>query len=142
MWNIPNEEQLSQIPKLYETEHISLEDKIIYQHFFIFGCDWFICEYDGEDLFWGFCILNQDLFNSEWGYISLAEMQSLNIGGIETDTDLYWKQCPAIDVDKIRKGNNWEMPVKGKDHAKSEELPDAKRESSGYGECRQVSSMS
>ena len=26
-------------------------------HFFIGGCDWYITEHDGDDLFWGYAIL-------------------------------------------------------------------------------------
>ena len=60
MWNTPTEDRLSRIPRLYETEHIPLQDKLIYLHFFIGSCDWYIAEFDGEDLFWGFAILNDD----------------------------------------------------------------------------------
>jgi len=44
MWNTPTEDQLSKIPRLYETEHIPAEEKLIYLHFFIGDCDWFIAE--------------------------------------------------------------------------------------------------
>jgi len=52
MWNEPTKEQLAKIPGLYETEEVPLEEKLVFLHFFIGGSDWFICEYDGEDLFW------------------------------------------------------------------------------------------
>jgi hypothetical protein len=58
MWNQPNSNKLAQIPNLYETEKIPLKNKIIHHHFFIGGCDWYIAEFDGEDIFWGFVILN------------------------------------------------------------------------------------
>jgi hypothetical protein len=48
MWNEPTNERLAQIPKLYETEEISLKDKTIYLHFFIGGCDWYVAETDGD----------------------------------------------------------------------------------------------
>ncbi len=67
MWNTPTEEELAKIPRLYETENIPLKDKIIHLHFFIGGCDWYIVEYDGDDLFWGYAILNGDTENAEWG---------------------------------------------------------------------------
>ena len=53
MWNTPSQERLKKIPKLYETENILLKDKLIYLHFFIVGCDWYIAEYDGDDAFRG-----------------------------------------------------------------------------------------
>jgi hypothetical protein len=77
MWNTPTEDRLSRIPRLYETEHTPLQEKLIYLHFFIGGCDWYIAEFDGEDLFWGFAILNDDFQNAEWGYISFSELKSL-----------------------------------------------------------------
>ncbi len=51
MWNIPTEEQLAAIPRLYETEHVDLKDKLIHLHFFLGGCDWYAVEFDGSDLF-------------------------------------------------------------------------------------------
>ena len=51
MWNTPNKQQLDRIPRLYETEHIPAEEKVIYLNFFIGGCDWYMAEYDGADLF-------------------------------------------------------------------------------------------
>ena len=51
MWNIPSAGQMALLPRLYETENIPLEEKIIQMHFFLAGCDWFIAEYDGADLF-------------------------------------------------------------------------------------------
>jgi|GEM_PF-3904271 len=34
MWRTPTREQFERIPKLYATEHIPAEEKIIYLHFF------------------------------------------------------------------------------------------------------------
>ena len=101
MWNIPSKKRLDQIPRLYQTEEIPLAEKIIHMHFFIAGCDWYIAEFDGEDLFWGFANLNDEL-NAEWGYVSFNELKSLEIGGIEIDCDLYWKIVPAKQVSKIK----------------------------------------
>ena len=39
MWNEPTPNQLSQLPKLYETEETPLKDKRILMHFFLHGCD-------------------------------------------------------------------------------------------------------
>ena len=108
MFNTPTNETLSQIPKLYATEHISLRDKIIWLHFFLAECDWYICEYDGEDLFFGFAILNGDLINAEWGYVSFSELQSIKVAGwLEVDFDLYWEPKPASEVEIIRRAHRW-----------------------------------
>ncbi|MCH8957075.1 DUF2958 domain-containing protein [candidate division KSB1 bacterium] len=90
MWNKPGKEQLAKIPRLYDTEKINGNDKIIHLHFFIGGCDWYIAEFDGEDLFFGFAILN-DPQNAEWGYISFKELDEINLDGLEVDNDLYWE---------------------------------------------------
>ena len=90
MWNKPGKEQLAKIPSLYDTEKINANDKIIYLHFFIGDCDWYIAEFDGEVLFFGFAILN-DPQNAEWGYISFKELDEINLDGLEVDNDLYWE---------------------------------------------------
>jgi hypothetical protein len=99
MWNTPKQERLNRIPKLYETESIPLRDKLIYLHFFIGNCDWFIAEYDGDDLFWGYAILNGDHQNAEWGYVSFTELKEIRVNGwCEVDCELeeFW------DVRKLR----------------------------------------
>ena len=104
MWNEPSQQRLACIPRLYETEHIPLKDKLIYLHFFIGGCDWYISEFDGDDLFFGYAILNVDTDNSEWGYISFAELKSICIHGIEIDCELeeLWPPKPASQISKIK----------------------------------------
>ena len=88
MWNAPTERRLSRIPRLYETESVSLKSKLIHLHFFVGGSDWYIAEFDGEDLFWGFAILNNDLQNAEWGYISFSELKAIKISGwLEVDIE-------------------------------------------------------
>jgi len=103
MWNVPNREELDRIPRLYQTEDVPLKDKLIYLHFFIGSCDWFIAEYDGEDLFWGYAILNGDHDMAEWGYISFTEMKEVKIRGwLEIDRDINWQIRKASEIDLIR----------------------------------------
>ena len=103
MWNIPSKKRLAKLPKLYETEGTPLKDKMIYFHFFIGGCDWYISEYDGEDLFFGFAILNNDMQNAEWGYISFRELKEIKVNGwCEIDNDLHWEIKKASEVPKIK----------------------------------------
>jgi hypothetical protein len=103
MWNEPTKKQLDKIPKLYETENILLKDKIIHIHFFIGGCDWYIVEYDSNDLFFGYALLNGDTDCAEWGYISYGELKELSIVGVEVDRELHWKPKPAKEIPKITK---------------------------------------
>ena len=63
---------------LYATDKTPWEDKIIYEHFFIGGCDWYAAEYSPDELiFFGYAILDNDLDNSEWGYFSFDEMREV-----------------------------------------------------------------
>ena len=110
MWNIPDERQLYEVPKMYETESIPPEEKIVHLHFFIGGCDWYVCEYDGVDTFFGYAILNSNYLNAEWGYVNFDELQSVKIGFMEIDCDLFWNKRPAKEVDKIAKRCGWEVP--------------------------------
>jgi hypothetical protein len=105
MWNEPTQDRLAKIPRLYETENVDAKDKLIHLHFFIGGCDWYIAEYDGKDLFWGYAILNDDRENAEWGYISFSELKEVKIAGwLEVDCELeeYWKVRKASEIEKIR----------------------------------------
>ena len=103
MWNVPTREELDRIPRLYQTEDVPLADKLIHLHFFIGGCDWFIAEFDGSDLFWGYAILNNDHMNAEWGYMSFTEMKEVKIRGwLEIDRDINWQIRKASEIDLIR----------------------------------------
>ena len=118
MWNIPSEERLNLIPRLYETEKIKLKEKQIHLHLFIGGCDWYIAEFDGEDLFWGFAILNSDFQNAEWGYISFSEMKSIKIDGcqeIDCVLEQYWQVTKASDIGNICKAQDWTLHAKKKE---------------------------
>jgi hypothetical protein len=88
----PLEEQLSQVPKLYSTEDTALNDKIIHVHFFTGGTDIYVAEWDGEDLLFGYTILNGDEQNAEWGYSSLKEITSLQPSNPfnQIELDFFW----------------------------------------------------
>ncbi len=104
MWNIPSQKRLDAIPGLYATESTAPGDKLVYLHFFIFDSDWYIVEYDGDDLFFGYAILNGDIQCAEWGYISFAELKSINVKGVEIDCELElsWRIRSASEVSRIQ----------------------------------------
>lgn len=79
------------IPRLYETENIPAEEKLIYHHFFIGAPHWYAAEFDGEDIFFGYAILNGDTQNAEWGYFSLQELKSVKIGPLRVEVDCSWE---------------------------------------------------
>lgn len=89
MWNEPTPKRLKEMPDLYSTEDVKLEDKLIVEHFFIGGCDWYISESDDKGLMFGFVNLN-DPQMAEWGYVSLSELKEISAGYLEVDRDLHW----------------------------------------------------
>ncbi len=103
MWNTPNVKKLAESPKLYsnDSQKTPLANTLIHHHFFIGNCDWFVAEYDGEDLFWGYTNLGDDEM-SEWGYFSFQELRELTIHKIfEVDFDPHWQVRPAREIKKI-----------------------------------------
>jgi hypothetical protein len=107
MWNEPAKEHLTRIPKLYATEGVPEREKVIHLHFFIGGCDWYAAEFDGEDIFFGFCILNKDYEMAEWGYISFTEMKEISVNGIEIDCEVNWRPRRAVEIPKMREARGW-----------------------------------
>ena len=83
MLNPPPQEVLNQLPRLYANEktQTSISDIILHLHFFVAACDWWIAEYDGDDIFWGFVNLGDDLC-AEWGYVSYDELKSVGQSGL------------------------------------------------------------
>ena len=111
MFNQPTSAQLTTLPKLYQTEEIPLKDKLVYLHFFIGNTDFYICEYNGSDTFWGFVILNGDYEMAEFGYINFQELRSIKANGWqEIDCDLHWKVRPTSHVKKICIAQGWTLP--------------------------------
>jgi hypothetical protein len=110
MWNKPSKEELAKIPAFYSSEEVPLKEKMIHVHFFLGGCDWYAAEYDPESrCFFGFAILNDDYEMAEWGYFSLQELCDLKVKFLEIDRDLHWKQCRAVEIEKICKAEGWEL---------------------------------
>ena len=92
MFNKPTNKQLAGILKLYETEHIPLKDKLVYLHFYIGNSDWYVMEFDGDDTFWGFAILNNDYEMAEFGYFSFHELADIMVKGFfEIENDASWE---------------------------------------------------
>lgn len=118
MLNQPSKKILNQIPPLYANEQnqTSINDIVIHAHFFVASCDWWIAEYDGDDLFWGFCHLGDDDC-AEWGYVSYNELKSIGESGVSvpiTDAntgemigrlplfveyDEYWEPKPFCEIE-------------------------------------------
>jgi hypothetical protein len=116
VWNEPNKEQLERIPRLYATEDVPAKEKLIYLHFFIGASDWYIAEYDGDDIFFGYAILNGDVEMAEWGYVSFEELKALKVPpGFVVECDGSWQIRKAGQVEEIRSANGWPEPDIRKD---------------------------
>jgi len=112
MFNKSTSAQLAIIPRLYQTEEIPLKDKLVYLHFsFPTGSDWWAYEFDGNDTFFGYVILNNDIEMSEAGYFSLSELIDIRIHGyLEIQCEPYWQIRPANQVEKICIAQGWPLP--------------------------------
>lgn len=103
MWNKPSEKQLFALPKMYSTEKVKSDDKLIRMHFFLGGSDWYIAEYDSSSrMFFGYSVLNGDWEMSEWGEISFDELVSVKQGFLEVDRDLHWTPKKFSEIKKGR----------------------------------------
>jgi len=85
-----------EIPKLYETEGIPFEKKVIYQkwvHPYAEGFEWFIAELDEkEELAFGYANLNDSVM-AEWGYISLKELKENDAFPLEDWEPKPFEEC-------------------------------------------------
>jgi len=87
----------AQLPALGATEAIPTDEKTVVVKFFhpLSNWTWFAVEYDPTDrLFYGLV----DGFEKEWGYFSLDEMESVRVGGLGIERDLYFGQPKIKDV--------------------------------------------
>lgn len=90
-------------PKLYETEDIEFEDKIVTAKFFALGTgiNWYVVEAerreDGDVLFFGY-VENEPF--SEWGYFSLNELKEVKTpyGIPAIERDLYFRPKPFKEI--------------------------------------------
>lgn len=88
---------LKQLPPLYATE--KQDDPMVICKFFYpdFSWTWFVCEYDGKDIFFGF--VDGDF--PELGYFSLKELTSTRGKlGCPIERDLYFKPCRLSELRK------------------------------------------
>lgn len=80
------------IPDLYETENIKECDKILYIKLFCpwGSATWYISEYNKEEgICFGYCT---GLYEDEWGYISLEELQAIRgPGGLKIERDRFFQ---------------------------------------------------
>ena len=85
------------LPKLYSTEAIPIEEKVVIVKYFTpwTSWTWYGVEFDGKDRFFGLV----DGLEKEWGYFSLSELQSIQgPGGLKIERDYYFKPTKIKDL--------------------------------------------
>jgi len=90
-------ELIAKIPKLYETEHLEPEDKMIHAKLFTpwTSWTWYIIEFDGEDQCFGFVKGHE----AEFGYFSLKELASLTgPAGLRVERDRHFTPTEVGDM--------------------------------------------
>ncbi|KQY61826.1 DUF2958 domain-containing protein [Nocardioides sp. Root140] len=72
---LPPADVLAQVPALYATDGVRVEEKLIHARFYCGAATWLMAEFDGEQLAFGYCDLG--LGFPEWGYFSIQELHEL-----------------------------------------------------------------
>lgn len=87
------------LPKLYETEDIPLEEKIVQVKFFTpwTSFTWYAVEYDPiERRFWGYTEVGNEHNGDEWGYFMLDELASIRGPfGVKIERDEWFDPQPV-----------------------------------------------
>ncbi len=94
---------------------------IVKAHYFYGDSDWYVTEYEGEGIIYGYAILNGDYQFSEFGRSSIDEFN--DVGRVEMD--FYWTPRP-LDVVLYKKAPDY-YPEPSTDtllHNRSSKLPD------------------
>lgn len=85
------DEEMKMLPKLYETENIKTDNKVLQMKFMEVnsGWEWYLTEFDAKEKI-AFGLVKG--FENEWGYFSLAEMEDIpTITRDETFTKIKFK---------------------------------------------------
>ena len=69
---------------------------MIHLYFYLKNSEWFVFEFNGHDIFFGFVCLNGDIEMAEFGYFSLTELKPINVNGWEIYCvpEIFWKIRP------------------------------------------------
>lgn len=87
--------ELINAPKIYDTEEIPLEAKMVVAHYFLGASEWWIFECDPSGEAFGYACLNGDTQNAELGYIDLPALESLTTErGDVIQRSLNWEPKP------------------------------------------------
>lgn len=87
------------IPVLGSGLEIDNRDRIVWLHYFLGACDWWIVEYERHSgIAYGYVNLG-DPHNAEWGDIDLPEIEEVSVGPLRAvvERDLHWTPRRAGD---------------------------------------------
>ena len=93
-------EILNKLPKLYSTDGIPLDEKLVICKFFTPDSiyTWYAVEYDGVDTFFGYVCGAE----KEWGYFSLREITEVRGKlGLPIERDKWFKPAKIKDIEEI-----------------------------------------
>jgi hypothetical protein len=90
------------IPKLYATEDIKLEEKVVYAKFFTSDANWtwWVLEYDKDEKICFAMVHGQE---RELGYVSITELESVRGPlGLNVERDMSFKPTKYKDIGDLR----------------------------------------
>ncbi len=93
----------NKLPKLYGTEHKSLEEKIAQAKFFhpASNWTWYVIEFDGDATCWGLV----DGHEAEFGYFSLSEISQVTGPlGLHVERDIFFRPTRVKDLAAFGQG--------------------------------------
>lgn len=93
------------LPMLNANEGKAPEDiKVVVRYFSPFGRgDWYITEWDGEDIMFGLCCIDVP----EFGYVSLKQLEATRLPlGLKIERSLYWEGtlADAMEMEGVKWG--------------------------------------
>ena len=78
---------------------VELKDKTIFAKYFLHGWTWWILEYSKEDrLFFAYVQGQSD----ELGYVSLDELEELEVNGLRVERDLHFTPSQYKDIEELK----------------------------------------
>jgi hypothetical protein len=116
-----------QLPELYSQEEKG-EDATVIVKFFALGASfrWFATEFDGDDTFFG--LVQGPWGDVEWGYFSLAELESIKFLGIPgVERDLHFTPKSAAEVRKSLQENQYAYRSKPRERSAGQSGTDETR---------------
>ena len=103
MWSKPTLKELEKIPVYGTYAETPTLEITVHMKFFFAGSTWWIYEWDREDVFFGFAILNGDMICAEFGTVAFSELCEFSLNGFEIDRDTSWVPTKIKDIPELMK---------------------------------------